>query len=194
MKSMSFSVYALVCFLALGASSPDTAAQDSQTEPPANRGHTPGVHTAMSNARLGVLIQRLDPGAQSDGGYWQLRVAERDVTVISDDGADRMRILTGVVRAEDLSRTQLYRLMQANFDTALDARYSIAKSILWSTYLHPLSALTDEQFLLGLGQVINLANTYGSSFSSGALIFGGGDSGEQQRQLIQDLMEKGLEI
>ena len=82
----------------------------------------------------------------------------------------------------------------ADLISILDARYCIAKSIVWSTYLHPLSPLTDEQFLLGLGQVINLANTYGSTFSSGALIFGGGDSGDQQRQLIQNLMEKGLEI
>lgn len=191
MKSMRLGVYASVCWLALAATSLRATAQDLQTEQPP--GHA-ATAIAMTNERLGVLIQRLDPDAQSEGGFWQLRVAERDVTVITDDGADRMRILTGVVRAEDLSRAQLYRLMQANFDTALDARYSIAKSIVWSTYMHPLSALTDEQFLLALGQVINLANTYGSSFSSGALVFGGGDSGEQQRQLLQDLMEKGLEI
>ncbi len=31
--------------------------------------------------------------------------------------------------------------MQANFDTALDARYAIAKGALWSTFIHPLSDL-----------------------------------------------------
>ena len=194
MKSTSSRLPTLFCWLALGVGSMGVAAQDTRTEQPAGRADTPGLHTAMTNERLRVLIERLDPEAQSESGYWQLRVAGRDVTVITDDNADRMRVLTSVARAEDLTREQLYRLMQANFDTALDARYCIAKSIVWSTYLHPLSPLTDEQFLLGLGQVINLANTYGSSFSSGALIFGGGDSSQQQRELLRDLMEKGLEI
>lgn len=194
MKSKSFCVYALMCCLLVGASGMRVSAQGSHVEQPTRSANNSDIQPGMTNQRLAILIERLDPDAEHEGGYWRLRFAERDITVITDEGADRMRILAGVTHAENLSKAQLYRLMQANFDSALDARYSIAKSIVWSTYLHPLSPLTDEQFLLAMGQVINLANTYGSTFSSGALIFGGGDSGEQQRQLIQNLMEKGLEI
>jgi hypothetical protein len=81
-------------------------------------------------------------------------------------------------------------MLQANFDTALDARYSVAKGVLWSLYLHPLESLSDEQFLASLGQVVNLAASFGTSYSSGGLSFGGGDSSE----LIQELLDKGLSI
>jgi len=39
--------------------------------------------------------------------------------------------------------------MQANFDSALDARYAIAKGKLWSAFIHPLSELNEEQFFSG---------------------------------------------
>ena len=84
----------------------------------------------------------------------------------------------------------MFRLLQANFDTALDARYSIAKNIVWSLYLHPLGSLDDAQFLAAIGQVVNLATSFGTTYSSGALTFGGGDSND----LIKELLEKGLAI
>jgi hypothetical protein len=55
--------------------------------------------------------------------------------------------------------------------------------------------LDDEALLKGLGQVVNLANTFGSTYSSGLLDFGGGDSrGIQEKELIDHLIEKGLAI
>ena len=85
--------------------------------------------------------------------------------------------------------------MQANFDTALDARYAIAKDTLWSAFIHPLHSLDDEAFLLGLGQVVNLVNTFGSSYTSGLLIFRGGDSGGiREKELLDELIGKGLAI
>lgn len=148
----------------------------------------------MNNTRLDGLIRKIDEQAAGGSGVWQLTIEDRPLNVITDEDANRMRIITGVAHASALSREQLYRLMQANFDSALDARYSIAKEIVWSTFIHPLSSLSDEQFVLGLGQVVNLANTYGSSFSSGVLRFGGGDSLEQERKLLDRLKDKGLSI
>ena len=81
-------------------------------------------------------------------------------------------------------------MMQANFDSALDARYAVAKGVLWSAYLHPLSTLKADDFVSGLAQVVNLAATYGSTYSSGALTFGGGDSSE----LINKLRERANSI
>ena len=52
-----------------------------------------------------------------------------------------------------------------------------------------------KALLKGLGQVVNLANTFGSTYSSGLLIFGGGDSrGIQEKELIDHLIKKGLAI
>ncbi len=85
--------------------------------------------------------------------------------------------------------------MQANFDSALDARYAIAKQTLWSVYLHPLSSLRDDEFLTGLGETVNLVSTFGTTYSSGLLNFGGGDSQAiKERQLIQELLDKGRAI
>lgn len=144
----------------------------------------------MNNERLGSLILRIDDQAEGRSGFWRATVAGRPITVITDENADRMRVISPVARAEALEPDLMFRLLQANFDTALDARYSIAQGVLWSLYLHPLAALSDEQFLAAIGQVVNLAATFGTTFSSGGLTFGGGDSNE----LIKELLEKGLSI
>ena len=144
----------------------------------------------MNNERLGTLILRVDENAEGGPGFWRATVAGRAVTVITDENADRMRIISPVVRVDDLDSGLMFRMLQANFDTALDARYSVAREILWSLYLHPLGSLSDEQFLAGIGQVVNLADSFGTTYSSGGLSFGGGDSNE----LIQELLEKGLSI
>ena len=96
--------------------------------------------------------------------------------------ADRMRVLIPLERSDDLSKDELLRLMQANFDSALDARYAIAQGQLWAAFIHPLSSLTDEEFLLGIGQTANVVASFGSTYSSGMFIFGGGDSAEIERK------------
>ena len=149
----------------------------------------------MSNQHLAELIHRIDKSPQGKPGYWVFVVEGREVSVITDEKADRMRIIVPVAPTEKIEKDMLYRLMQANFDSALDARYSIANNILWAAFIHPLSELGDKEFLLGLGQTVNLALTYGDSYSSGALVFGGGDSEAlQRRALIDKLLHDGLAI
>ena len=106
-----------------------------------------------------------------------------------------MRVITPVVKLDDLECSRLLRLMQANFDTALDARYAIAHEQLWSVFIHPLASLDDRQLIEAIGQVVNLANTYGTTYTSGRLMFGGGDSaGIKERELIEELIERGMAI
>lgn len=149
---------------------------------------------AMNNERLDQLIKRFDENAAGEKGFWQIAYENMDVFVITDESANRMRIITKVTDAKQLEKEHLYRLMQANFDSALDARYAIAKDGIWSTFLHPLSSLVELDFYSGLAQVITLATTFGSSFSSGALVFNGGDSKEQQRKLYESIVKRGLNI
>lgn len=158
--------------------------------------HSPGqIQQSMDNARLDGLIRRLDDKVQSRPGFWQFMIDKREVYVITDEKADRMRIISPVTELDKLKASEMKRLLQANFDSALDARYAIARELLWSAYVHPLSSLQDRQFLGAIGQVVNLAATYGSSYSSGALIFRGGDSEALQRRgLIEELIDKGLAI
>ena len=102
--------------------------------------------------------------------------------------------MTAIRSAGNIPAEELMRVMQANFDAALDARYAVAQGRLWSVFIHPLGDLNKDEFLSGLGQVVNLALTYGSSYTSGALTFGGGDSNELHRALIDKLLKKGEDI
>ncbi|MEM8981881.1 MAG: hypothetical protein AAGC71_02550 [Pseudomonadota bacterium] len=145
----------------------------------------------MTVERLGELIVAVDEDARRDGNAWYFRVEGLETTVVFDDAADRMRIVIPIVSADELEPELLTRLLQANFDTALDARYAIANGQVWGTYIHPLSPLTDEQFLVGLAQTANVVLTFGTSFNSGVFIFGGGDSTDIERQqLIEELKRK----
>lgn len=149
----------------------------------------------MSNARIAALLEKLELEVQGGDGNWRFELGERLVMIITDESADRMRVVAPIIPASELSEPQLRRVMQANFDSALDARYAIAKGTLWSTFIHPLGSLSDQEFLLGVGQVVNLVNTFGSSFSSGLLLFGGGDSrGIREQELLEELVDKGLAI
>ena len=150
----------------------------------------------MTIDRLNQLIDAVDDDAQRLGAEaWRFTVAELPVTVVADSEHGRMRIIVPIVEADKLGREILIRMMQANFDTALDARYSIARGILWSAFIHPLGTLTDDDFLSGVGQTVNLARTFGTTFFSGALSYGGGDSqGLLERQLIEELLKKKQDI
>ena len=149
----------------------------------------------MTNERLGEIIHHLDSNAEGQPGYWSFVIENVGLQVITDEKANRMRIIAPIIKASVLSQEELYRLMQANFDTALDVRYAIANSILWSTYIHPLASLTDDDFLTALGQTVNAAITYGSTYSSGLLNYRGGDSQDLLRKdLIDKLRKKGKEV
>lgn len=169
-----------------------------KSEPDAKAPKKPGplFEGKMTLARLDEIVRRLDENAKSpQPGSWQLTISERPVIIVTDQVNNRMRIISPISKIDGMPEELLKRLMQANFDTALDARYAIAKGLLWATYIHPLRALHDRQFISAIGQTVNLALTFGSTFSSGAMTFGGGDSrGIIERQLIEKLMKKGLPI
>lgn len=155
---------------------------------------TPGDESApdttMNNQRLQRLIEQLADDIEGRPGYWRFELEGFQASVITDEEADRMRIIVPVARMEDVDADRLYRVLQANFDSALDARYSIARGVLWSAFLHPLASLSDHRFIGGLAQTVNLAATYGTSYSSGALVFSQGDSQEQQDRHYQQIIER----
>ena len=145
----------------------------------------------MTPARLGELILAVDENAVFDEPTWVFSVENLEVIVVYDEDADRMRIIIPIGPATGIPEAELLRLMQANFDSALDARYAIARDTLWGAFIHPLSELSDDEFLTALGETANIVLTYGTTYSSGLMIFGGGDSAEiQRRQLIDELRNK----
>lgn len=152
------------------------------------------VEPGMTNEKLDELIKRFDKNVVAKLGYWQLKHEGVMVYIVTDAGADRMRIIVPIAEAASLEKEHFQRLMQANFDTALDARYAIAQGNLWSAFIHPLGALTEKSFFSGLAQTITLARTFGTSFSSGALSYSGGDSKAEQEKIYQELLKKGLSV
>ena len=186
----------LPLILALIAAPFTALAQDSNTTPaPQPETNTPAPpEAAMTLERLDAILRALDPGAETNGRMWRLTIANTPILVITDPDNDRMRALAPVKDVAELKDGALQRMMQANFDSALDARYAIARDKVWSTYIHPLTPLEKDQLISGLGQVVNLAQTYGTLYSGGAMQFGGGDSGDLQRALIDELLKKGQEL
>ncbi|MEL6774224.1 MAG: hypothetical protein AAFP23_05635 [Pseudomonadota bacterium] len=153
--------------------------------------------TAMTVETIGEILRRLDENAQAspDGRIIQVTIAERPVLFVSDPSHNRMRLMSSIRPAEGLTQEEMMRIMQANFDSALDARYAVAQGTLWSVYIHPLRELTETQFIAAVGQVVNAATSYGTSYSSGLITFGGGDSNAlEQRRLIDELLKQGEPI
>lgn len=143
----------------------------------------------MTPERLGELVLRVDPDAQELGNGFVLKVQERDLRIVYDERADRMRIITPIIPAADLPDGLLERMLQANFDSVLDSRYAIGSGNVWSSFVHRLSSLTDEDFISGIAQTTTGAETFGTSFSSGAIVFGGGDSQGINEELLERLQE-----
>lgn len=148
----------------------------------------------MTPGRLLDILLALDPDTQPAGSGLGLTIEDVPVFVVVDPLADRMRAMVSIRSVDGMSPEDLERVMQANFDTALDARYAVANGRLWGVYIHPLSPLRTEQLISGIGQTVNLALTYGGLFTGGALSYGGGDSAPLQRELIDRLLEKGQDI
>ena len=181
--------FTLTLFLSLFITFPTLAQEE---EPPEEQEafseRLPGE--PMTVERLEAIIGIFDPEAERDGNSFTFKMTIQDMQlatyVITDPTADRMRIVIGIVAETSLTSDRMKRIMQANFDSALDARYALAQGNLWSTFIHPLSSLSDEEFLSGLGQTLNLVATFGSTYSSGLFVFGGGDS----QGIIDELLEE----
>lgn len=148
----------------------------------------------MTLVRLNEILLVLDADTRRAGPAFELTIEDVPILIITDENADRMRAMVPIRLAEDVEADEWQRLMQANFDSALDARYAVAQGRLWSVFIHPLSPLEKNQLISGIAQTVNAAQTYGSLYTGGAMQFGGGDSNPLQRQLIDRLLEKGQEI
>ena len=154
----------LFAFALLIATVPLTWAQNAEAPPDPAPEQQVGPEPDMTFDRLRGIILALDEEALIQGAGFQFTIDDVPVLVITDPRADRLRAMVPIRAADGLEPDELMRLMQANFDTALDARYAVAQGRLWGVYIHPLSPLQREQFVSALVQVVNVAKTYGSLY------------------------------
>lgn len=135
-------------------------------------------------------MRRIDRKAVREGNSVRFTAGEHQTVMVADPAADRMRVMVPIAHTADLPAELLMRLLQANFDSALDARYAVANEIVWGVFIHPLGSLGEDEFVSGIGQAVNIARSFGTSFSSGAVVYGGGDSQALQlRDFLEELEE-----
>ncbi len=163
---------------------PDNAQSIPENAPEAAPGQD------MTVQRLSELLHQLDENLVENGANWQFEFRGRVLMVVADGNADRMRIMSPVTGSADLDQAEMYRLLQANFDSALDARYAVAQDILWSVFIHPLSPLRERQLASAIAQVYNTAATFGTVYSSGEFTYGGGDSNSELREELEKELER----
>ena len=95
---------------------------------------------------------------------------------MTDAHANRMRFMIPVLRykVDEDSGKLSQILLQANYHSALDAKYALNNGILWTTFMHPLDSLSPGFAVDALQQVITLAKTTGKEYRSSNLLFVGG--------------------
>ena len=94
----------------------------------------PTARQAMNNKRLDDLIRQITQDVVGQMGNWQFLIDKRDILVITDETHNRMRIMSPVTTQDRLNKDELARLLEANFSSALDAKYALRDQTLWSVF------------------------------------------------------------
>lgn len=178
----------LLVISSIGLLAQEQQAAEPGAAPAPEAGSTP--RPGMTGERLNALIKSIDPNAGREGNASRFMFRDRIMLVVVDETADRMRMFSPIGPASLLDPEKTRRMLQANFDSALDARYALANNLVWSIFIHPLSPLDEDEFASGVVQVYNVAESFGGAYSSGLFTYGGGDSIEENRKLLQELKKR----
>ncbi len=127
----------------------------------------------MDNTQLERVLTAQADSIQGSNGRWQIMINEMPMVVLTDETNDRMRIIAPIIESSKLNEDLLLDCLTANFHSALDVKYAISEGLLWSVYVHPLSPLTEMEVESAVKQVYAAAITFGTTFSSTPLLFGG---------------------
>ena len=107
--------------------------------------------------------------------------------IITDETNDRMRIVAPIAEVDSLDSDTLLNCLTANFHTALDVKYAVSNDLMWCVFIHPLSPLTEKQLQSAVEQVYSGTVTFGSTYSSTQLLFGGSNSEEKPKPKVKKI-------
>jgi hypothetical protein len=107
--------------------------------------------------------------------HWQFAHQDIPMACLVDSNFDRMRFIAPVTELRELDDATKDAILEANFHTALDARYASSNGLLFAAFIHPLSSLDEPLARSALDQVASLVHTFGTQYSSGNLEFVGSD-------------------
>jgi hypothetical protein len=125
----------------------------------------------MTNNDLENIIYVVADSLRGNTGNWQFMIKDRVILCITDEKNNRMRMMSPIIEQKKLAYTDMLKLMEANFHTALDVKYAISDDILWSVFIHPLKELSKDEVLSAINQVYAAAMTYGTTYNSTGLSF-----------------------
>ena len=161
-KRVFLAVWFLPLFLlAAGAS---TASDERELKP----------EEPMASAALEQILKRLEPNTTGGNGRWEMLRDGVPVLIWGNESHNRMRAMAPITEVKRVDQEILMTMMEANFATALDARYTVFEGIVWAVFNHPLDSLRERDFISGLQQVVTLVKTAGTTYSSSDLRFGPG--------------------
>ena len=127
----------------------------------------------MNPELLYQLIEQEADTVQVAGNSYQFIYNDAMLICIYDESANRMRIISPIVKREEIGEEELLNSLVANFHSALDVKYALSDEILWSVFTHPLQQLSDEQVIDAIQQVYAAALTFGTTYSSTTMVFPG---------------------
>lgn len=132
-----------------------------------------GTAQNMNPEKLKAVITQVSDTLQQQGNSIQFLYKEHMLVCVYDESANRMRIISPIVKREEIGEEELLNALVANFHSALDVKYALSDEIIWSCFIHPLAELSEHQLKDAIDQVYAASATFGSTYSSTALVFPG---------------------
>lgn len=126
----------------------------------------------MNNKKLEKTLKKITQEIEGETGNWQVLYQEFPLFVLTDEASNRMRIFTPILEEEELKVGQMKKMLEANFHSALDAKYSLYEGFVIGIYTHPLVELNEKQMEDAMSQVVNLSKNFGTSYTSTDVMFG----------------------
>ena len=136
--------------------------------------------TVMTSDRLATILSQETHDFRIENGQWLFTFADQPMVALVDEAVNRMRLVTPITAAENLTREQIQNMLTANFHTTLDGRYAVTNGTVVATFVHPLSSLQENDLQSALRQIAQLAENFGSTYSSGELLLKPGGAPQQQ--------------
>lgn len=147
--------------------------------------------TVMTAERLEFILDQETNNFRLENGQWLFTLEGRPMVALVDEAVNRMRLVAPITAAENLTDEQIQSMLVANFHTTLDGRYAVTNGTVVATFVHPLSSLQENDLQSALRQVAQLAENFGSTYSSGELLL---LRPERQPQQQPNSQEGNLEI
>ena len=154
--------------------SPDTPLdeQDENSEP--NGSKESAQTRGMNLSKMTAIIEDIGESVEiaQNGSTIAFTYDNAQLIAVVSEPANRMRLISPVMPASEMTESQMAASLVSNYHLALDARYAVGDGVLYTVYIHPLNELTADQLRSAIRQVATLRNTFGTSYSSGEMTFG----------------------